>query len=131
GGLAWRAGALFTRLVAVARRAGDRPRSIAPVSSSAPSSPGVQSVGQESAPLALVQQPFEFWVKRTFAVLCHLAVVVGLVVLGYVHFQDASAGMAAATFYLMLPYTGMYVGQAHHVWPIVLLTWALVLYRFP
>src|SRR5437870_1140983 len=86
-----------------------------------PASSGVAAVGQESAPLSLV--PFEFWVKRTFAVLCHLAIVVALVMIGYLHFQDAAAGMAAATFYLMLPYTGIYVGQAHHVWPIVLLTW--------
>jgi hypothetical protein len=132
GGLAWLAGALFICLVAVAYRPEERPRSVAPGPTQITVSPGVQSVpsvGQESAPLALV--PFEFWVKRTFAVLCHLAVVVALVMIGYLHFQDASAGMAAATFYLMLPYTGIYVGQAHHVWPIVLLTWALVLYRFP
>ena len=39
--------------------------------------------------------------------------------------------MAAATFYLVLPYTGMYVGQAHHVWPMALVVWALAAYRLP
>src|SRR5262245_7685228 len=131
GGLAWLAGALFICLVAVAYRPEERPRSVAPGPPQATVSPGVQSVravGQETVPVVV---PFEFWVRRTFSVLCHLAVVVALVMIGYLHFQDASAGMAAATFYLMLPYIGIYVAEAHHVWPIVLLTWALVLYRLP
>src|SRR4029077_12582832 len=89
------------------------------------------TVGRESALPALVHHPEEFWVKRSFAVFCHLAVVIGLVLIGYLHFQDPGAGMAAATFYLMLPYTGQYVGQAHHVWPMALVVWALVAYRWP
>jgi hypothetical protein len=72
-----------------------------------------------------------FWVSRGLALLCHLAVVAGLIVMGARHFQDATSGMAAATFYLLLPYTGLYVGQLHHVWPMAFLTWALVLYRYP
>src|SRR5205814_1566178 len=61
------------------------------------------------------------WVFQLFAVLCHVAIVVGLVVIGWRHFADAAAGMAAATFYLMLPYTGLYVGQAGQAWPAALL----------
>src|SRR5260370_40621056 len=39
--------------------------------------------------------------------------------------------MAAATFYLMLPYTGLYVGQVDRGGPAVLLVWALAAYRMP
>jgi hypothetical protein len=81
----------------------------------------------------LVQQLFDppGWVFRLLAVLCHVAIVLGLVAIGWRHFGDASAGMAAATFYLMLPYTGMYVGHAVHAWPAALLVWAVAAYRYP
>ena len=39
--------------------------------------------------------------------------------------------MAAATFYLMLPYTGQHVGQLHHVLPMALFIGTLVTYRWP
>jgi hypothetical protein len=32
---------------------------------------------------------------------------------------------------LMIPYTGLYVSQVHHVWPIALIVWALAAYRIP
>ncbi|MCI0456861.1 MAG: hypothetical protein L0Z62_07780 [Gemmataceae bacterium] len=134
GGLAWLGGALFVCLVAVAFRAPDRPAvQDGPTLAPATTNPekGAVKAGKESAVLQMVQRPLPWWVMRTLAVLCHLAVVVGLVVIGRLHFQDAPAGMAAATFYLMLPYTGHYVGQLHHVWPTALLVWALVAYRRP
>jgi len=127
GGLAWLAGALFVCLIAVGFRPTDY-RTGVPVHAS-PSDD--KQVGRESMPLNLAQRPLGFWVKRTFAVYCHLAVVAGLLVIGIRHFQDPAGGMAAGTFYLMLPYTGMYVGQAHHVWPMVLVVWALASYRLP
>lgn len=70
-------------------------------------------------------------VERSLALLCHLAVVIGLVVIGARHFQDAHAGMAAAAFYLLIPYTAIYIAQVHHVWPIALLIWAVAAYRRP
>jgi hypothetical protein len=135
GGLGWLSGALFICLVAVAVRNPPEGRS--------------GTVGKTGAPLAIGQRPVvnlvkteapagpnadretRFWVQRGLAVLCHLIVAAGLIAMGYRHFQDATAGMAAATFYLLLPYTGLYVGQLHHVWPMALLVWALVLYRMP
>jgi hypothetical protein len=60
------------------------------------------------------------------------------VVVGWRHFHDPHAGIAAATFYLLLPYTfllmpynGALGGQWHHVWPAALLVWAVVFYRRP
>jgi len=137
GGLGWLSGALFICLVAVAVR-------------NPPPNPS-QPVGKTGAPLDLAQRPVvklveaqspdgygldldeatRFWVSRALAMLCHLAVVAGLIVIGARHFQDATSGMAAATFYLLLPYTGLYVGQLNHVWPIAFLIWAVVCYRFP
>jgi hypothetical protein len=131
GGLCWLAGALLVCLSTVAFRPDKNP-SIAEI--------GVQTalgtnptVGQESALIGELRQQFDsqFWLERSFAVLGHVVVVLGLIVIGRRHFQDLSAGMAAAAFYLILPYTGLYVGQAHHVWPMALVVWALAAYKLP
>jgi hypothetical protein len=71
------------------------------------------------------------FVGRTLAVLCHLAIVGGLIFVGCRHFQDVHTGMAAATFYLLLPYTAYHIGHWQHVWPMALVVWAVVLYRRP
>jgi hypothetical protein len=72
-----------------------------------------------------------FWVGRSIALLCHLSVVAALVLIGSVHFQNTTSGMAAATFYLLLPYTAYHVGQAHHVFPAALVIWTVFCYRRP
>jgi hypothetical protein len=134
-GLAWLAGALFVCLVSVAIRQQE----------GAP-----ETVGKGPAALEQAQHQLEvlvdqrtnaadmmpgfdtqFWVRCSLAVVCHLAVVVGLVFIGYWHYQDTHAGMAAATFYLLLPYTALHVGQWHHVLPSALLIWAVAAYRRP
>ncbi len=72
-----------------------------------------------------------FWVERGLAGACHLAVVAALVVIGVWHFQDATAGMAMATLYLLLPFIALHLTQIHHVWPTALLLWAVAAYRRP
>jgi hypothetical protein len=72
-----------------------------------------------------------FWVERTVAMLMHLAVIAGLILIGKVHFGDVSAGMGAACLYLLLPYTAYNVSQVHHVWPAVFILWAIYTYRRP
>ncbi len=131
GGLAWLAGALFVCLVVVAFR--PEVRQVAnPTQVTASEIDTTQiAVGRESSAFTIAKQTFGFWLKRTLAMLCHLAVVAGLIYIGARHFHSASAGMAAATFYLLLPYIGLHVGQAHHVWPMALIVWALALYRWP
>ncbi|MBM4068007.1 MAG: hypothetical protein FJ271_03555 [Planctomycetes bacterium] len=135
GGLAWFAGALFVCLMAVAFRPERTQGGSVPPPHKSVVEKQAKPIGPETTALALAQGSLEsalrYWSTRSLAVLCHLAVVIGLVVIGYRHFQDASAGMAAATFYLMLPYTGMHVGQAHHVWPMALVVWAIAAYRMP
>jgi hypothetical protein len=131
GGLAFLAIALLSCLIAVAFRPANRE----PFAS--PRFEDVQGtsnpVGPETATLALAREWIEprWWLARGSAVVCHVAVVLGLVFIGRRHFHDPTAGMAAATFYLMLPYTGLYVSQVHHVLPIALVVWALVVYPWP
>lgn len=68
---------------------------------------------------------------KTTAILAHLAVVMGMVLAGVLHFDNIRTGIAAATLYLMLPYTAAMTGYVSHVLPAALLTWALVAYRRP
>jgi hypothetical protein len=133
GGSVWLAVALFICLTAVAFRQPDPSRPAPTAMAPPPANPVTQQkLGPEAAPFALAREslPDYTWVTRTLAVACHLLVVIGLVFIGRWHFQDTAAGMAAATFYLILPYTGFFVGQ-DHVWPAAVIIWAIVFYRWP
>ncbi len=68
---------------------------------------------------------------RTMAILSHLAVVLGVVVIGVWHFDNIRTGLAAATLYLLMPYTAIMTGRVDHVLPAALMTWAVALYRRP
>lgn len=68
---------------------------------------------------------------RLTAIFSHLAIVLGIVLIGYRHFDNYKTGIAAATLYLMLPYTARMTGFVDHVLPAALLTWALAAYRRP
>ena len=68
---------------------------------------------------------------RTMAILSHLAVISGLVIVGSRHFRNLTAGLSAASVYLLLPYTAQHVGSVDHVLPAALLVWAVVAYRRP
>lgn len=133
GGLAWLAGALFICLVAVSiRRLPETQEKVG-------RHPLALEQAREQAEKLMVDTGVhvfpdldaQMWVERILAFLCHLAIASALVVIGYRHFQDTHAGMAAATFYLLLPYTAMHFEQWHHVWPMALLLWAIACYRMP
>jgi hypothetical protein len=68
---------------------------------------------------------------RAMAVLAHLLVMLGLVVVGRNLFGDIQLGLAMATLYLLLPCTAYDVGEVNHVLPSALTVWALVAYRRP
>ena len=68
---------------------------------------------------------------RILAILAHLAVVVGLLVMGRRHFGDTQAGLAMATLYLLLPCTAYEVEKFNHVLPAALILWAFIAYRRP
>ena len=54
----------------------------------------------EKTPAEVVGFTVPIGTARALALLCHLSVVVGLVLIGWKHFADVLSGMAAATFYL-------------------------------
>ncbi|HVX63154.1 MAG TPA: glycosyltransferase family 87 protein [Pirellulales bacterium] len=68
---------------------------------------------------------------RTLAILSHLAVVIGMIMIGVWHFDNIRTGVAAATLYLMLPYTAQMTGRIDHVLPAALMVWAVAAYRRP
>lgn len=68
---------------------------------------------------------------RTMAILSHIAVVLGMVMIGVWHFDNIRTGIAAATLYLLLPYTAQMTGRVDHVVPAALLVWAVAAYRRP
>ena len=98
----------------------------------------MRSVIRKSPAVVESAGPELLWVQRTLTLTCHLAVVAGLILIGWRHFQDVHAGMAAATFYLLLPYTHLLmpgrvpnVGRWDHTWPTALMIWAVLAYRRP
>jgi hypothetical protein len=143
GGLIWLGGALFISLIAVAaNKPGDGAEP--PADASVPVKQADQQFQKVGANVGLPaadeedSQAIRFWVGRTLVVLCHLAIVLGLVAVGYWHFGDLHGGVAAGTLYLLLPYTylllpftSLHVGQWHHIWPMALLVWAVAAYRKP
>ncbi|CAN5620905.1 hypothetical protein BH11PLA2_BH11PLA2_19520 [soil metagenome] len=71
------------------------------------------------------------WVERGFSLLAHFAVAAGLFTIGRRHFKDRDLGVAMATLYLLVPYTGYHFAQLHHVLPAALVVWAVACYRNP
>ena len=72
-----------------------------------------------------------FWVERSVAMSLHASVLLSLILIAVKHFQDITAGMAAACLYLLLPYTAYHISQVHHVWPAVFILWAIYTYQKP
>jgi hypothetical protein len=136
GGMAWLGAALFVCLVAVAvRNRGNVAEPVGkrslPVDQTQRRAENLVNQSREIATGTREGFNTAFWVERGLAMFCHLSIAVGLIIIGWRHFQDVTAGMAAATFYLLLPYTALHVGQVHHVWPAALLIWAIATYRMP
>jgi hypothetical protein len=141
GGLVWLAGALFLSLLAIPVR--ETNESSEPAE--APAAPAGDPVSRAGVELVRSQAPadlpgpgLEVWVERGLTILCHLSVVVGLALIGWRHFDDLHAGVAAATLYLLLPYAyllmphaALGVGRWYHAWPMALLVWAFFCYRRP
>ena len=68
---------------------------------------------------------------RTIAIAAHFAIVMAIVLIGYRHFDNMHTGIAAATLYLLLPYTAEYTPRIDHAVPAALLVWAVQCYRRP
>jgi hypothetical protein len=70
-------------------------------------------------------------VARVIAILSNLAIVLGIVGVGYWHFDNIKTGIGCAVMYLLLPYTAQMTGNLEHVVPAALLVLALLAYRQP
>jgi hypothetical protein len=70
-------------------------------------------------------------VAKIMAILAHLAIVSGIVLISNKHFGNLRAGMGCATLYLLLPYTAQMTGRVDHVVPAAFLLWAIMAYRRP
>ncbi len=137
-GLACLAAALSASLIAVAVQ---NPRTATPAGDSARSPIDEMLVNPktlEKTPTEVVGFTVPIGAARALALLCHLSVVVGLVLIGWKHFGDILSGMAAATFYLLLPYTylltpnsALGLGRWDMVWPMAWMVWAVFCYRRP
>jgi len=68
---------------------------------------------------------------RVMAIVSQLAIVAGMVVVGWRHFENARLGIAAAVLYLLLPYTATMTVRVDHVLPGALMIWAIAAYRRP
>ena len=90
-----------------------------------------QSPPETAQELAAQQQEVREITARVVAVLSHVLIVSGLIIVGAWHFDNYTAGIAAAVMYLLLPYTALKAGSVEHALPGSLLTWAIVLYRRP
>ncbi len=69
--------------------------------------------------------------SRALIILAHLALVLGIVLVGYRHFGNIHTGVAAGTLYLLLFYSSQMTGRLDHGVPAALLVWAVVMYRRP
>ncbi len=70
-------------------------------------------------------------IAKAIAITANMAIVLGIVAIGYWHFDDTKMGIGAATLYLLLPYTAQMTGRIDHVLPGAMLVWSVLLYRFP
>jgi len=86
---------------------------------------GLRSAEPTSPPVAYTA------LARTIAIFAHLAVVIGIALIGYWHFGNFRAGVGCATLYLLLPYTAQMTGRVDHVLPAALLVGAILFYRRP
>jgi len=140
-GLVWLACALFVSLIAVAARPPSRSAEPNSNNKSTPLDDAVgrgvtQFLGAHTPASALDESDLSMWVERGLALACHLSIVIGLVLICWLHFEDLHAGMAAATIYLLLPYTYLMtpsagLGRWDHAWPMAWMIWAVLAYRRP
>ncbi|TWT30357.1 hypothetical protein KOR34_49160 [Posidoniimonas corsicana] len=68
---------------------------------------------------------------KIMAIFSQMMIVLGIVLVAARHFDNLRMGIAAATLYLMLPYTAMWTGAVTQALPGALLVWAVLWYRRP
>ncbi len=82
-------------------------------------------------PKAHRQAMYRIVTTCTVTIIAHLALVMGLVWIGFRHFGNIQTGVATATLYLLTFYTSQFTSQIDHVVPAALMVWAVAAYRRP
>jgi hypothetical protein len=68
---------------------------------------------------------------RLLACLAQIGLVVGLLIVGWRHFERPIAGLAVATCYLLLPYSRFALADSSQLVPACLIVLAILFYRMP
>ena len=68
---------------------------------------------------------------QLMAIICQVLVILGMLMIAKDHFGNLQLGLAAATLYLLLPYTALWTGKVTHALPAALLVWTTYFYRRP
>lgn len=68
---------------------------------------------------------------RIFAILSHIAILMGLFFIGRYEFQETQSGVSMATLYLLLPCTAYNVSDVNQVLPAALILWAIAFHSRP
>ncbi len=92
---------------------------------------GVAAPANQSGEVAKTPRRLYVVLAQVLAIAAHLAIIVGIVMIGYRHFGNPRAGIGCATLYLLMPYTAQMTGRVDHALPAALLIWALLSYRRP
>ena len=82
-------------------------------------------------PSTLKQHLPQVVLSRLMASLSHVALVLGLIAVGWWHFDRPITGLAMATCYLILPYTRIALVDSGQVFPAALIVGAVVFYDRP
>ncbi len=61
----------------------------------------------------------------------HSGIILSIILIGHCHFGNVRTGVAAAFFYLLLPYTSQFGGNLEHLIPGLFIIMAIALYRRP
>ena len=72
-----------------------------------------------------------YWATQLLVIFSQLAILWGILMVGWIHFENFNTGVAAATLYLLLPYSSQMPTQLEHIVPAALIIWAIFSYRIP
>ncbi len=69
--------------------------------------------------------------SRLLLIASNLILILGIVAIGYWHFENLKTGIGIATLFLLLPYTAQMTGRLDHLAPGALIVMAVAFYRQP
>ncbi len=87
--------------------------------------------GHFSQDQTLPPSELELDVARSLAIVAHVLTVIGLVLIGWQHFDGPITGISMATLYLLIPSTAVHVEKVDHILPTMCMIWAIYCHRRP